>query len=350
MTRESQANLVPEATGRAMDPLRLSQLESCFRSWADAPQGGRRRTSRRRVLLIFLLIRYTGAKLSETLGLNPLDDIDCDGGIVLFRRGSGENPNSRQVRIPESLAGEIGTIIDELRLAIPAPDLFRIDPAHVRRKFYERAEASGIPRELGTPEAIRRSRAVELMQGNMPLPVVQKIMGHATPNLAASYVAFSDTEIRAVERFHIDRENRRRTSARNTFFGKIVRLETGDVQAVIEIVSVEGHRVVSAVTMGSQARMHLKPGILISMEVKAPWVVLYKGADEPPCSAENRFPGTVSRVMRGRVNSEVVVAISDKIELCSIVTEHTRRSLAIQEGDTVWAVFNAAMAVVHLDG
>jgi len=94
------------------------------------------------------------------------------------------------------LADEIKSTLSDLQLENSKPEIFKIDPAHVRRKFYDCAEAAGIARELGTPESIRRSRAVELMQSNVPLPVVQKIMGHSTPNLAASYVEFSDEEIR----------------------------------------------------------------------------------------------------------------------------------------------------------
>jgi molybdate transport system regulatory protein len=65
-------------------------------------------------------------------------------------------------------------------------------------KFYERAAACGFPKELGGPDAIRKSRAVELMQNNLPLPVVQRILGHSTPNLTASFVSFSDDDIRQV--------------------------------------------------------------------------------------------------------------------------------------------------------
>jgi molybdate transport system regulatory protein len=219
----------------------------------------------------------------------------------------------------------------------------------VRRKFYDCAQAAGINRELGTPESIRRSRAVELMQSNVPLPVVQKIMGHSTPNLAASYVEFSDEEIRKVERLHVERENERKTSARNAFFGKIDKVHIGDVQAAIEIVSIDGQRIHSIVTNYSQNRLGLKPGSLVAAEVKAPWVVLCKGTEEPVCSAENRFKGSVLRILKGKINSEVVVQISGSTELCSVLTEKSRKMLKIKRGDTVWAVFNATTVVIHVD-
>jgi molybdate transport system regulatory protein len=345
----SHAGIVPSTAKKSIDPVQLQSLEKSFRSWADSPSGIHRKWSRKRILLIFLLIRYTGARLNEILSLNPLKDIDFRNHKVLFRKGETQEGDCREVQIPELLEDEIKNILGDFHLEGSAPGFFRIDPAHVRRKFYDCAEAAGISREWGTPESIRRSRAVELMQSNVPLPVVQKIMGHSTPNLAASYVKFSDEEIRRVERFHIERENQRKTSARYSFFGKIDKVHIGDVQATIEIVSIDGQRIHSIVTKNSQNRLGLKPGCLVAAEVKAPWVILYKGTEEPACSAENRFKGAVLRVLKGKINSEVVVQISSSTELCSILTEHSRKMLKIEKGDTVWAVFNASSVVIKVD-
>ncbi|MBI5550314.1 MAG: TOBE domain-containing protein [Desulfobacterales bacterium] len=349
MTPDSHAGMVAATTKKSIDPVELQRLENAFRNWASAPSGIQRKLSRKRVLLIFLLIRHTGARLNEILSLHPLDDIDFSSSKVLFHKGDVQKAGTREVQIPELLADEIKSTLGELQLSNATPELFKIDPAHVRRKFYACAESAGIPRELGTPEAIRRSRAIELMQSNVPLPVVQRIMGHSTPNLAASYVLFSEEEIRKVERLHIERENKRKTSARNSFFGKIDKVRIGDIQAGLDIISIDGQSIHALVTKDSQLRLGLKPGCLVAVEVKAPWVILYKGLEEPACSAENRFKGTVLRIIKGKINSEVVVQISDRTELCAILTEYSCKSLAIKKGDPVWAVFNAAMAVIHVD-
>jgi molybdate transport system regulatory protein len=226
---------------------------------------------------------------------------------------------------------------------------FSVDPAHVRRKFYERAEEIGIPRESGAPDVIRRSRAVELMQSNMPLPVVQKILGHSTPNLAASYVEFSDDEIRQVARYFADREDRRKTSARNAFYGKIETIRRGDVQTIVEILSISGYRIRAAITNQSLSSLGLKPGSLVVAEVKAPWVMLYKGKEEPQSTAENLFRGTVSAITNGKITAEIVVRIADGTELCSIITAGSRKALAIRENDPLWAAFNAFAVVLHVD-
>ncbi len=349
MTSASHAGMVAATTKKSIDPVQLQGLEHTFRAWASAPSGNHRKLSRKRILLIFLLIRHTGARLNEILSLHSVNDIDLQKRTVRFHKTELQGGGTREVQIPELLADEIKHALSELRLSSATPELFKIDPAHVRRKFYDCAEAAGIARDLGTPEAIRRSRAIELMQSNVPLPVVQRIMGHSTPNLAASYVEFSEEEIRKVERLHIERENQRKTSARNAFFGKIEKVRIGDVQAFVDIISIDGQSIRSVVTRDSQTRLGLTPGCLVAVEVKAPWVILYKGIEEPACSAENRFKGSVLRVIKGKINSEVVVRISERTELCSILTEHSRKSLKIEKGDPVWAVFSAAMAVIHVD-
>ncbi len=351
LERPSHARIVTiPVESKRLDVLQLNRLEQSFREWAEKSARLDVRLSRKRILVIFLLIRYTGAKLNEVLCLDPLKDIDHIGQQVLLGgRGSGDVRSVRKVQIPETLSVEIKAALDDPGFKKSLGNLFRLDPAHVRRKFYERASACGFPKALGAPDAIRKSRAVELMQSNMPLTVVQKVLGHSTPNLAAAYVKFSDDEIRQVARYYVDKESRRKTSARNTFFGKIDGIQAGDIQTVVEIVSIGGSRVCSVITNDSQIRLGLKLGSLVVAEVKAPWVTLTKGDEEPISTAENRFRGAVYRILRGKVSTEIVVRIPDGTELCSVVTEKRRRTLDIKKNDTVWAAFNAYAVVIHAD-
>jgi molybdate transport system regulatory protein len=336
--------------GRCLDTVQLESLERSFRSWADVPDRSDIKSSRKRILLIFLLIRHTGARLSEVLYLAPSTDIDYKNNLVhLCKGGAKSGRPCREVEISEALSAEIQKILDEFQLGSTFTETFWVDPGHVRRKFYERAEAVGIPRELGAPDVIRRSRAVELLQSSMPLPVVQKILGHSTPNLAASYVEFSDDEMRKVAKYFVDKESRRKTSARNAFYGKIHRIRKGDVQAIIEFTSVGGYPISAVITNHSVARLGLKRGALVVAEIKAPWVMLYKGDKEPLSTAENLIRGTVERITHGKISTEVVVRISDGTELCSLITEESQKRLDIRENDTLWVAFNAFAVVLHVD-
>jgi molybdate transport system regulatory protein len=349
--RASHGRIVflPES-GRYLDPVQLNRLEQAFREWAQDTPRADVRLSRRRILLIFLLIRYTGAKLNEVLALNPFRDIDHQRHLVVYGKveaGPGRLP--REIHIPETLSEEIRAALAEPAFKESLGSLFNVDPGHVRRKFYERSLACGFPKELGGPDAIRKARAVELMQSNLPLPVVQRIMGHSTPNLTASFVSFSDDDIQRVTRFFLEKESRRRTSARNAFYGKIRSIHKGDIQTRVELITIAGYRLTTVITNDSLARLGLKIGMLITAEVKAPWVILQKGEAEPKCSAENKFQGTVERIIPGKVTTEYVVKISDGTELCSVVTSDIRHWLDLHENDPVWAVFNSFSVVLHID-
>ena len=337
-------------SGRCLDPIQLNQLEQALRAWAASSRRPDIGLSRRRVFLIFLLIRYTGARLNEVLGLDLKDDLGSKKRTVRFKKGVGPGePAHREVQIPETVSAEVQGILTSLGPRNADRWTLKLDPAHVRRKFYERAEAVGLPRELGAPEVIRRSRAVELMQGNVPLPVVQKILGHSTPNLAASYVNFSEEDMRRAEAFFVDRENRRRTSARNAFFGKIETLHKGDIQAWVEISTPGGCRIRAVITNHSLDRLGLKRGALVAAEVKAPWVTIHRSANDPECSADNVLGGTVEKISRGKVTAEIVARIADGTEICSIVTEQSLKMLGLRLADRVWVAFNAFTVVLHAD-
>ena len=112
--RSGHARIV-SMTGEAscLDTIQLSKMEEAFRSWASESPRADVRLSRRRILLIFLLIRYTGAKLNEVLALNPLQDIDFKNQLVRFEkteRKDGRLP--REVQMPELLSNELRDALD----------------------------------------------------------------------------------------------------------------------------------------------------------------------------------------------------------------------------------------------
>ncbi|RLB84298.1 MAG: transporter [Deltaproteobacteria bacterium] len=335
---------------QCLDAVQLSQLEESFRKWAEGSQRRDVCLSRRRILLIFLLIRYTGGKLNEVLALDPFNDIDHDRQLVLFYNTDPDSETkSRQVQISESLSREIQSTLADPAFKDSFPNLFDIDPGFVRRKFYERAEACGFLKHLGGPEMIRKARAVELMHSNMPLPAVQMMLGHSTPNLTTSFVSFSKDEIRRIIKLFMERESSRKTSARNSFFGKIQEILSGTIQARVELATIGGYKVTTMITNESLEQLGLEKGKLITAEVKAPCVILQKTVEEPVCSAENRFNGIVVRINKGKVSSEYVIRISDGTDLCSIVSTKSAKYLRLKEGDTVWATFNCFSVVLHAE-
>lgn len=333
---------------QCLDTAQLSRLEQSFREWVDAARRADVRFSRQRILLIFLLIRYTGAKLSEVLALDLINDIAWTHNFVRFRDSAHDrNSDSREVQISEALSQEIKKILTSPPFRKARGNEINVDPGFVRRKFYEHAEACRFPKRKGGPEMIRKARAVELMRSNMPLPAVQAMMGHSTPNLTSAYVNFSKEEIKNVARIFMERESVRKTSARNSFFGKIQDIRKGDIQTLVTLNTLDGFTITTMITNDSAERLGLGSGGLITAEVKAPWIMLQSGDAEPACSAENRFKGVLTKITTGKVNTECVARISETTEVCAVISTAAGRELNLHAGDEVWVLFNCFSVVLH---
>ncbi|MFH0998078.1 MAG: TOBE domain-containing protein [Pseudomonadota bacterium] len=343
-------NISAKNETNCLNTLQLSQLEQSYRKWAEGSLRSDISLSRKRILLIFLLIRYTGARLNEVLALNPLQDIDPHRQVVCFgKTGAEKGHKIREVQMSEALSNELGAALRDPLLKPSSRHWFQVDPGHVRRKFYERAASCGFLPAHGAPDAIRKSRGVEMIQNNMPLPVVQRMLGHSTPNLAASYVEFSDEDIQQASRFFIEKESLRKTSARNIFFGKIRAIQPGDIQSKIDMITISGASVTTVITNDSLVRLGLKIGSLITAEVKAPWVILIKGNGEPDCTAENQFQGAISKITEGKISTEYTVLLEDGTEMCSVITRESGERLGLKIGESIWVIFNCFSVVLHRD-
>jgi molybdate transport system regulatory protein len=328
-----------------LDSNRLAELEDSYQKWLARAKSEKSRAPRRRILAIFLLIRYTGAKLSEVLSLTG-EDLDFADQTIRFR---GSENSSRAVRISEELARR-------LRQLLPASDqetdeasrkYFAVDPGFVRRKFYERAEAGGFDKKQGGPEMIRRARAAELMRGNLPLPAVRHLLGHSSPNLTSACLSFSDEDIQEATRLYMERESARQTSARNSFFGKVRELRQGEVQTLVELTTPDGDGIFAMITRASARRLGLRVGTLVTAEVKAPWLII-ESSDRPGASsAENRREGVIVRIENGRINTECTVRLADGADLCAVLSTPGFLRLGLKEGDTARVLFSANAVILQ---
>ena len=330
-----------------LDAEQLHTLETRFREWAKAPKRDDVRLSRQRILIIFLLIRYTGAKLSEVLSLTPANDIDFANHQISFKGDRADDSlSSRKVHISELFAIELQEVLDLPEFA-PLLNSLDVDPAFIRRKFYERAHECGFDKQLAGPEMIRGARAAELMRGNLPMPAVQEMLGQSTPNLTSAYVTFTPDEIARLTRVYIEREANRKTSARNSFFGKIQAIRKGEIQATITLATLSGN---TMITTNSLENLGLSEGQLITAEVKAPWVILQNSSERPGSSADNVLNGVIQTINSGKVSSEYVVKLADGTTLCAVISSESGRALRLKAGDEVWALFNCYGVILHLDG
>ncbi len=345
-SHKNNGRIVAENTQEhALNTEQLHILEQSFRKWLASTKRENVRLSRLTATLIFLIIRYTGAKLSEVLNLTPETDIDFEQHSIFFQ-SKNEIEEGRNVPIPEQICAEIAEGITTLKKQKDDAPIFYLEAGFVRRKFYECAAACGLPKELSGPEAIRRARAIELMQSDIPLPVVQKMLGHATPNLTTAHVAFSSEEMQAVAKRFVQKELNQKTSARNCFVGKIVSIASDAIQSLVTLQSVDGICIKALITNDSVQRLALAISTIVCAEVKAPLVMLYGGEQMPLCSSENILFGTLTHVKQGSSMVEYILQISDNTEICilsSIILEN------IPLGTSLWAAFNASSVVLRVD-
>jgi len=131
-------------------------------------------------------------------------------------------------------------------------------------------------------------------------------------------------------------------SARNVWLGNVARIEKGAVNSVVTVALKGQDTVVSVITDNSVQRLGLQPGSEVLATVKAPSVMLGLEIDRQKISARNILEGTVSRIVPGVVNDEVVIDLAGGNTVTSILTSESVRRLGLQKGMSVAAVIKAS--------
>ncbi len=137
-----------------------------------------------------------------------------------------------------------------------------------------------------------------------------------------------------------------KTSARNQFFGTVSRVQPGAVNDEIEIDIAGGHKIVAIVTHESTENLGLEPDAQAFALIKASSIILLTEAEGARFSARNRLEGTVSRLVPGAVNTEVVLELAGGGTIAAIITNESARSLELAEGRTATAMFKASSVIV----
>jgi molybdate transport system regulatory protein len=139
-----------------------------------------------------------------------------------------------------------------------------------------------------------------------------------------------------------------KTSARNAFHGIVKHIEIGAVNAEVTIAMQGDDVMVATVTKDSIDRMQLAEGKPVWTLVKASWIILT--ADESAkTSARNRLCGTVSRVVMGPVNAEVVLQLDGGNTLAAVVTHDSATEMVIAKGQRLCALIKASHMLLGVD-
>jgi molybdopterin-binding protein len=66
-------------------------------------------------------------------------------------------------------------------------------------------------------------------------------------------------------------------------------------------------------------------------------------------SARNVLQGKVKRLVHGAVNSEVTIELAGGVEVVSIITKSSAKSLGLKKGKEVYAVVKASNVMIAAD-
>ena len=141
---------------------------------------------------------------------------------------------------------------------------------------------------------------------------------------------------------------RMNTSARNQFFGTVTRATQGAVNDEIELEIAGGQKIVAIVTRESAEHLALAPGRQAFALIKSSSVIVMTAVEGEGVrlSARNQLAGTVTRVMRGAVNAEVVIALTGGGTVAATITNDSVDALALQEGAAATALFKASSVIL----
>ena len=137
-----------------------------------------------------------------------------------------------------------------------------------------------------------------------------------------------------------------KTSARNHFVGPVTRVQPGAVNDEIEIEVAGGHPIVAIVTHESAESLGLKVGTQAFALIKASSIVVVTQAQGAKFSARNQLTGTVTRLVPGAVNTEVVIDLPGGGSVAAIITHESCSALALAVGAPATAIFKASSVIV----
>lgn len=139
-------------------------------------------------------------------------------------------------------------------------------------------------------------------------------------------------------------------SARNVFKGQITAIEPGSVNSEVTLQTQGGDTVVAIVTVGSVKSLGLAVGKPAVALIKAPWVMLSSDESKLRFSARNQLKGTVSRIQKGAVNTEVGLTLSGGSEVFAVVTNEAVSELGLAVGKPASAIIKASHVILAIEG
>ena len=136
------------------------------------------------------------------------------------------------------------------------------------------------------------------------------------------------------------------TSASNQLSGKVSAIQRGAVNDEVAITLPDGQEIVGILTHSSTESLGLQAGSDAFALIKASSVILLTDTAGIRLSTRNQLAGTVSEVVKGAVNSEVILTLGSGTVITAIITNDSVQSLGLAAGKTATAAFKASSVIV----
>ena len=146
-----------------------------------------------RVRALIVVLWRAGLRIGEALALAETD-LDARRRAVLVRHGKGDK--RREVGM-DTWAWEHLEPWQQLRIRFPVGPFFCVihgptvgrnwEPASARRQLSRTAAAAGVRRRFA-PHQLRHAHAIEMAHERIPLPIIQRQLGHAHLGVTSIYL------------------------------------------------------------------------------------------------------------------------------------------------------------------
>jgi integrase len=177
-----------------LSPDQLDKLTESFLEYYEESE--RYRKARGRLWIVYLFLRYTGARLNEVLGINDTTDIDFRNNEVKIATLKQKKQIFRIVPIHTKAISELMLYLSQYPYM--KGKIFKITDRGFQLGFKNVCQIAKIPLELSHPHILRHTRAIELLRSGVPVTIVKDLLGHSSLNTTAIYLRMSAQESKMV--------------------------------------------------------------------------------------------------------------------------------------------------------
>lgn len=137
-----------------------------------------------------------------------------------------------------------------------------------------------------------------------------------------------------------------KTSARNHFYGTVSAIKKGDVNAEVTLALPGDTSIVATITIESLQALGLKRGAEAFALIKAPWVIITTDLKGVKLSARNRLCGTVLKLVKGGINTDVTIELAGGTTVSAVITNTSAQEMKLKKGAKACAIFKASSVIL----